>query len=72
MLAGLLENVKYVPGTFDDENVYRELAFVLERFDERAGEPLNRAFYLSTAPAFFPVMSRRSARRASTTAPAPR
>ncbi len=45
-----------MPGTFDDERVYRELAFVLDRFDERAGEPLNRAFYLSTAPAFFPVI----------------
>jgi glucose-6-phosphate 1-dehydrogenase len=56
VLAGLLEHVKYVPGTFDDERVYRELAFVLDRFDERAGEPLNRAFYLSTAPAFFPVI----------------
>ncbi|MGA2165701.1 MAG: glucose-6-phosphate dehydrogenase [Solirubrobacteraceae bacterium] len=56
VLAGLLEHVKYVPGTFDDENVYRELAFVLDRFDERAGEPLNRAFYLSTAPSFFPVI----------------
>jgi glucose-6-phosphate 1-dehydrogenase len=56
VLRGLLEHVKYVPGTFDDERVYRELAFVLERFDERAGEPLNRAFYLSTAPSFFPVI----------------
>ena len=56
VLRGLLEHVKYVPGTFDDERVYRELAFVLERFDERAGEPLNRAFYLSTAPEFFPVI----------------
>ena len=56
VLAGLLAHVKYVPGTFDDERVYRELAFVLDRFDERAGEPLNRAFYLSTAPAFFPVI----------------
>jgi glucose-6-phosphate 1-dehydrogenase len=56
VLAGLLAHVKYVPGTFDDENVYRELAFVLDRFDERAGEPLNRAFYLSTAPEFFPVI----------------
>ncbi len=56
VLRGLLEHVKYVPGTFDDERVYRELAFVLERFDERAGEPLNRAFYLSTSPEFFPVI----------------
>jgi glucose-6-phosphate 1-dehydrogenase len=56
VLAGLLAHVRYVPGTFDDERVYRELAFVLDRFDERAGEPLNRAFYLSTAPEFFPVI----------------
>ncbi len=56
VLAGLLAHIKYVPGTFDDERVYRELAFVLDRFDERAGEPLNRAFYLSTAPSFFPVI----------------
>jgi glucose-6-phosphate 1-dehydrogenase len=56
VLAGLLAHVKYVPGTFDDDRVYRELAFVLDRFDERAGEPLNRAFYLSTAPEFFPVI----------------
>jgi glucose-6-phosphate 1-dehydrogenase len=56
VLAGLLAHVKYVPGTFDDENVYRELAQVLSGFDEHAGEKLNRAFYLSTAPAFFPVI----------------
>ena len=56
VLAGLLEHVKYVPGTFDDENVYRELARVLDGFEEGAGEKLNRAFYLSTAPAFFPVI----------------
>jgi glucose-6-phosphate 1-dehydrogenase len=56
VLAGLLAHVKYVPGTFDDESVYRELERVLDRFEERAGEKLSRAFYLSTAPAFFPVI----------------
>jgi glucose-6-phosphate 1-dehydrogenase len=56
VLAGLLAHVKYVPGTFDDESVYRELQQVLDGFDEHAGEPLNRAFYLSTAPTFFPVI----------------
>ena len=56
VLKGLLENVKYVAGVFDDESVYTRLHRVLDDFDARAGEPLNRAFYLSTAPAFFPVI----------------
>ena len=56
VLAGLLENVKYVPGTFDDDAVYSELGQVLDDFEQAAGEPLNRAFYLSTAPGFFPVI----------------
>ena len=56
VLAGLLEHVKYVPGTFDDPSVYAELGQTLDEFDERAGERLNRAFYLSTAPNFFPVI----------------
>ena len=56
VLKGLLENVKYVPGTFDDDSVYEELGHVLAAFEKRAGSPLNRAFYLSTAPNFFPVI----------------
>jgi glucose-6-phosphate 1-dehydrogenase len=56
VLKGLLEHVKYVPGTFDEDSVYDDLKKVLEGFEQRAGEPLNRAFYLSTAPAFFPVI----------------
>jgi glucose-6-phosphate 1-dehydrogenase len=48
--------VKYVPGTFDDAQVYTKLEEVLDSFEQHAGEPLNRAFYLSTAPAFFPVI----------------
>ncbi len=51
-----MANVKYVPGTFDDDAVYTELGRVLDEFEQEAGEPLNRAFYLSTAPTFFPVI----------------
>ena len=29
---------------------------MLDGFEAEAGEPLNRAFYLSTAPSFFPVI----------------
>ncbi len=56
VLKGLLEDVRYVPGVFDDEAVYGELQKVLDGFEERAGCPLNRAFYLSTAPSFFPTI----------------
>jgi glucose-6-phosphate 1-dehydrogenase len=56
VLKGLLENVKYVPGTFDQDSVYSELGKILDGFEEKAGVALNRAFYLSTAPTFFPVI----------------
>jgi glucose-6-phosphate 1-dehydrogenase len=56
VLKKLLQHVRYVPGVFDDESVYEELGTVLDGIEERAGEPLNRAFYLSTAPEFFPVI----------------
>ena len=59
VLKSLLDNVKYVPGTFDDEGVYSHLCSVLDGFEADAGEPLNRAFYLSTAPGFFPVIVER-------------
>jgi glucose-6-phosphate 1-dehydrogenase len=53
VLKILLENVKYVPGVFDDDAVYAELHKLLDEFEKRAGEPLNRAFYLATDPSFF-------------------
>jgi glucose-6-phosphate 1-dehydrogenase len=56
VLRRLLEHVRYVPGTFDDEHVYAKLEHVLDDFEQHAGEPLSRAFYLSTAPSFFPVI----------------
>ncbi|HEX8714564.1 MAG TPA: glucose-6-phosphate dehydrogenase, partial [Solirubrobacteraceae bacterium] len=56
VLKALLADIKYVPGVFGDDSVYAKLGKVLDGFDEHAGEPLNRAFYLSTAPEFFPVI----------------
>jgi glucose-6-phosphate 1-dehydrogenase len=56
VLAGLLQNVKYLPGVFDDPSVYAQLGQTLDEFDEQAGERCNRAFYLSTAPGFFPMI----------------
>jgi glucose-6-phosphate 1-dehydrogenase len=56
VLEKLLEQVRYVPGTFDDPSVFETLAGVLDQFDQGAGLRMNRCFYLSTAPAFFPVI----------------
>jgi glucose-6-phosphate 1-dehydrogenase len=56
VLDGLLGDMRYVAGTFDNPHAYTELARTLTEFDERAGSPLNRVFYLSTAPQFFPVI----------------
>ena len=56
VLDKLLENVKYVPGTFDDDSVFTRLEEELEQFDSEAGITYNRLFYLSTAPQFFPVI----------------
>jgi len=56
VLDKLLENVRYVPGAFDQEDVYARVGACLDAYDEQAGQPLNRCFYLSTAPGFFPVI----------------
>jgi glucose-6-phosphate 1-dehydrogenase len=56
VLAGLLAGVRYVSGSFDDPAPYAELSETLRALDERHGQPLNRVFYLSTAPEFFPLI----------------
>jgi glucose-6-phosphate 1-dehydrogenase len=57
VLDGLLADMRYVSGAFDDDGVYGELDRLLHEFDERAGQELNRVFYLSTAPQFFPLIA---------------
>ena len=56
VLDGLLEHVKYIPSNFDDPAGYKALAETLDKFDDEAGQPFARDFYLSTAPEFFPVI----------------
>jgi glucose-6-phosphate 1-dehydrogenase len=56
VLEKLLEQVRYVPGTFDDDSVFESLGDELGRFDEEAGLAFNRIFYLSTAPSFFALI----------------
>src|SRR6476661_10940419 len=57
VLEALLANARYVPGSFDDDAVYSELDQTLAEFDKQAGQQLDRVFYLSTAPEFFPVIA---------------
>jgi glucose-6-phosphate 1-dehydrogenase len=56
VLAGLVSDMRYIPGTFDNERVYSNIKRTLKEFDQKAGQELNRIFYLSTAPEFFPVI----------------
>jgi glucose-6-phosphate 1-dehydrogenase len=53
LLAALVEGARYVAGSFEAAEPYAVLDGVLGGFDREAGLPLNRCFYLSTAPAFF-------------------
>ena len=57
VLDGLMGRLRYVGLSFDDAPGYGRLREVLETLDEEAGVPLNRAYYLSTAPEFFPVIT---------------
>ena len=57
VLDALLANVRFVPGTFDEDRIYDNLERTLAVFDERAGRPLDRVFYLSTAPQFFSLIA---------------
>ncbi|MGZ4191611.1 MAG: glucose-6-phosphate dehydrogenase [Solirubrobacteraceae bacterium] len=57
VLEGLLNEARYVQGSFDDDEVYAELTRSLDEFDQTAGRRLDRVFYLSTAPEFFPVIA---------------
>ena len=56
VLARLLDDVRYVQGAFDDPGGYERLAQTLGDLTDRSGIALNRCFYLSTAPSFFPVI----------------
>jgi glucose-6-phosphate 1-dehydrogenase len=57
VLDGLVERMRYVSGSFDDESMYDRLGKAADEYDEEAGIEFNRLFYLSTAPSFFPVIA---------------
>src|SRR4051795_5442317 len=57
VLDAMIEQFRYVTGSFDDESMYGKLGSAMDEFDENADIDFNRLFYLSTAPSFFPVIS---------------
>jgi len=56
VLEGLLAGLRYIALAFDDVAGYAKIAQTLDELDAEAGGPMARAFYLSTAPEFFPVI----------------
>src|SRR6185503_11803160 len=56
VLEGLLGRMHYVGFSFDDEPAYAQLRETIERLDADGGGKLNRGYYLSTAPEYFPVI----------------
>src|SRR6185369_2593919 len=52
-LAG---NIKFVPGSFEDDAAFDHLAQTLDDLHDEAGIPGNAAFYLSIPPSAFPVV----------------
>ncbi len=57
VLSGLISDMRYIPGSFDEPRIYTEIERTLNEFSERAGHQLGRVFYASTAPQFFPVIA---------------
>jgi glucose-6-phosphate 1-dehydrogenase len=58
VLDGLLSRLRYLGFSFDDQEGYGRLAQVIDALDADAGAPpLQRAYYLSTAPEYFPVIT---------------
>jgi glucose-6-phosphate 1-dehydrogenase len=54
--ARLMGNVRFVPGTFDDDNAFDRLARILDEMRDARGIKGNAAFYLSIPPDQFPTV----------------
>jgi glucose-6-phosphate 1-dehydrogenase len=57
VLEGLLGRMSYLGIPFDDTPGYAKLGQAMDTLDEENGLPLNRVYYLSTAPEYFPVIT---------------
>src|SRR6201991_3281739 len=57
VLEGLLGRMQYIGFSFDDHEGYGRLGKAIDALDGDGGK-LNRAFYMSPAPEFFPVITK--------------
>src|SRR3954453_4621694 len=57
VLESLLSRVRYVAGSFDDENLFTQIGELAATEDEEAGIVFNRIFYLAVAPTFFETIA---------------
>jgi glucose-6-phosphate 1-dehydrogenase len=55
--AQLAEGIRFVPGTFDDDDSFERLKATIDELDEKRGTMGNHAFYLSIPPKAFPVVT---------------
>jgi glucose-6-phosphate 1-dehydrogenase len=60
--ARLAGNIKFVGGSFDDDEAFDTLSRTLSEFHDSHGIPGNAAFYLSIPPSAFPVVLKQLAR----------
>ena len=58
----LSEGIRFVQGSFDDDDAFDELARTVRELDEARGTRGNHAFYLSVPPSSFPVVLKQLAR----------
>jgi glucose-6-phosphate 1-dehydrogenase len=58
----LAEGIRFVTGTFDDDNAFDTLAHTVADLDRVRGTGGNHAFYLSIPPGAFPVVLKQLAR----------
>ncbi|MFE0024936.1 glucose-6-phosphate dehydrogenase [Amycolatopsis sp. NPDC059021] len=58
----LAEGIRFVQGTFDDDNAFDRLAETVRELDAERGTGGNTAFYLSIPPSAFPVVTKQLAR----------
>jgi glucose-6-phosphate 1-dehydrogenase len=57
VLDGLVGRMRYLGIAFDDAPRYSTLGEAMDALDAESDQPLNRVYYLSTAPEYFPVIT---------------
>ncbi|MQA60090.1 MAG: glucose-6-phosphate dehydrogenase [Actinophytocola sp.] len=58
----LAEGIRFVPGSFDDNEAFQRLAKTVTELDDERGTGGNHAFYLSVPPGAFPVVTQQLAK----------